>query len=157
MCHGLKRLKDEQFQRRCTRSTTQRERWQKTRRPRSKNAGRSRRMPCSRARSADWEAECALRRGGTAACVFLGHLTQVSRILGFVQRPGLVAPTPRSYAGCSGKVAKAPGHPIFPIFRQFRRTCRAVHSRGRYFPRSFFWIPSFVRQDSKQTSTTHQP
>ncbi|CAE7388931.1 unnamed protein product [Symbiodinium natans] len=25
-----------------------------------------------------------------------------------------------SYAGCSGKVAKAPGHPIFPVFRQFR-------------------------------------
>ena len=83
------KIKDEQFQRRCTRSTIQRERWQKTRRPRSKNAGLSRRMPCSRAQSADWEAECALRRGATAACGLQGHLTQVSRILGFVQRPGV--------------------------------------------------------------------
>ena len=71
--------------------------------------------------------------------------------------PGFFAPTPRSYAGCSGKVAMAPGHPIFPVFRQFRRACRAVLWRGRYFHRSSFLFPSFVRQDSKQTSTTYQP
>ena len=78
------------------------------------------------------------RCGGAARLpvFFQGRLTQVSRILGFVQRPGFFAPTPRSYAGCSGKVAKAPGHPIFPVFRQFRRACRAVLRRARCFHRS---------------------